>query len=162
MHGRLRRNPQLAAEANLKHGVPLNRGETRKLLSAYVKAGRHRLGKRRVKSSRDIAKDLHGLASHATILKWMKSDFPSVYRQMTDRRPEGTGEGGLPEVDQEEVRHQAALSAIDRLKAESRGIEDQARRGEVIAYLRTALEDIEQALPWEPLAPAEALETDGF
>ncbi|RIX99524.1 hypothetical protein D3218_13695 [Aureimonas flava] len=152
----------LAAEANLKHGVPLKRGEGRKLLTAYVRAGRHRNGTRRVKSSRDIAKDLHGLASHSIILRWMKADFPEVARRMTERRVKNTGVGddGIPRVDLEEKRQGAALVAIDHLIAHSRGIIDPERRGIVLAKLRAALEEVEGAGEWEPMAATAA--DDGF
>lgn len=152
----------LAAEANLAHGVPLKKSEARKLLAAYVRAGRHRIGTRRVKSSRDIAKDLHGLASHAAVLKWMKADFPEVARRMTDRRVEnaGVGDDGLPRVDLEEKRQDAALVAIDQLVAHSRGIADPSRRGIVLARLRGALKEVETAGEWEAMTSATC--DDGF
>lgn len=57
--------PWLAAEANLRHGVPLKRSERRNVFRAYVRAGQHLKGRRRIKSSREISSDLHGLISHA-------------------------------------------------------------------------------------------------
>jgi len=144
----------LAAEANLKHGVPLKASERRNVFRAFVRAGRHRTG-RKIKASREIAAELYGLISHTSVMNWMREDFPAVWRQMARRDEEPRADGGLPETDPE-VRFQEAIRrATSEVVAHSRGVADPAKRGAIIADLRRALEIIERAAPWEPAEPAE-------
>src|SRR5215213_3637499 len=49
-----------AAKANLTHGLPLKKKELRPVFQAYVRSGQHRGRGKRVKSARDISKDLSG------------------------------------------------------------------------------------------------------
>jgi Predicted transcriptional regulators len=141
----------LGVEANRAHGVPLKRSEARSIFKAYVRAGRHKKSKNRVKSSREIAEDLHGMKSHATILEWMRQDFPSVYRQMSRGEDEPRFEGGLHEVKPEERFYEAAETALATLMANIRGVKDPAKRGQIIADLEKALQEIKQDKPWEPV-----------
>jgi ParB-like nuclease domain len=150
----------IAAEANLTHGVPLKKGEARNLFRAYVRAGRHRKSTRRVKSSREIADELHGMKSHATILGWMKQDFPTIYRAMRRSDEEPRSDGGLPEMSPEDRRCEAVSRAMADIIANARGISSPAKRGEIIAELQMILEDVKQARPWEPVKEVE--EDDPF
>jgi len=141
----------LAAEANLKHGVPLKRGELRNVFRAYVRAGQHKTGRRRIKSSREISSDLHGLISHTCVINWMREDFPAIWKQMARRDEEPRAEGGLPQIDPEERRLAAVRQATGEIIANARGITDPLRRGEIVTDLRQALDLIEKAAPWEPI-----------
>jgi len=141
----------IGAEANSSHGVPLKRSEARNVFRAYVRAGRHRNSKGRIKSSREMAQDLRGMKSHATILEWMRQDFPSVYREMRRSEEEPRFEGGLHAVDPEEHFYGATLGALESLAANARGIKDPTRRGQIIATLEATLEAIKQDKPWEPV-----------
>lgn len=70
-----------AASANLTHGEALKVKELRAVFGHYVQTGQHRAGQRKVKSLRDIVMDIPGVASHVSIGKWMKADFPDVHAQ---------------------------------------------------------------------------------
>ncbi|WP_296578242.1 ParB N-terminal domain-containing protein [Phreatobacter sp.] len=67
-----------AAAENLAHGLPMKAKDHRGAFRAYVQSGMHRLPNGKVKASRTIAEELNNIRSHATILNWMRSDFPSV------------------------------------------------------------------------------------
>src|SRR5690606_27517375 len=67
----------LAAKGNLSHGLPLARKEMRAVFRAYVKAKQHRNDKGRLKSCREMSKELGGRPSRATLPTWFKADFPS-------------------------------------------------------------------------------------
>jgi len=142
-----------AAEANLKHGTPLNRKEARVVFRAYVKAGKHRKRGRAIKSSREIAQDLHGLRSNVTILKWMKADFPSVYQRMSGEDATHHG-GGLVASSTPEERHlQTIRRALEEIAANSRGIIAAEARGELIAEIERVREVVRRGGPW--VAPEE-------
>ena len=78
----------LAAEANLCHGVPLKRGEHRKVFRAFIRAGKHRRGKNLI-PYREIAKALHGVRAHTTIRNWMREDFPTIAEAYGPAEPHG-------------------------------------------------------------------------
>jgi hypothetical protein len=144
----------LAAEANLKHGVPLKASERRNVFRAFVRAGRHRTG-RRIKASREIAAELYGLISHTSVMNWMREDFPTVWRQMARRDEVPRADGGLPETDPEVRFEEAVRRATSEVVANSRGITNPAKRGSIISDLRRALDLIEQAAPWQPVEPVD-------
>lgn len=145
----------LATEANIAHGVPLKRAEIRNAFRAYVRAGRHRGANRRVKSSREIAKDLFGLTTHTTVMAWMKSDFHSIWREMSGASDEPKADGGLPDVDPEERRMEAIRTSVREITAHARGVSDQASRGEILELIQAALMEVREAAPWEPMTPAD-------
>ncbi len=71
----------LAAEANTKHGLPLKPREYRKVLGAFIGAGKHRKG-RRLLSYRDMAKAIGGVVSYTTVRNWVMKDFPRVAAEL--------------------------------------------------------------------------------
>jgi hypothetical protein len=75
----------LAALANMHHGLPLKRGDQRRVFRRYVCAGENRHRDSNPKSYREIVEDLSGLRSIGTIHKWMQQDFPGVAAEMADR-----------------------------------------------------------------------------
>jgi len=133
-----------AAEANAKHGVRLKPREVRAAFRAFVKAGQHLKRGSRVKGSREIAKELHGLVSHAGVLAWMRSDFPAVYQRM-----QGKDDAG----------HERALEVI---RANARGVRDPARRGAIIAGLQAKARELEGAGEWVPASGLGQGEDDDF
>lgn len=83
----------LAAQGNRTHGLSLTRKDKRRVFRAYVKAGEHRtgkIGKAKVKSARQMAKELQGIVSHRRLPDWMQQDFPSVYKLMSE--PDATND----------------------------------------------------------------------
>jgi uncharacterized ParB-like nuclease family protein len=138
----------LAAEDNMTHGLPLKRSEARSVFKAYVKAGQHRTPNGGFKSSREIAADLHGMRSHATILEWMRQDFPSIHRAMA---------GGCETEDRCETAPALepdplapARDLIQQIVARARGVRDPEARGELVAMLERACADVKRAGPWTP------------
>ncbi|KAB1069931.1 ParB/RepB/Spo0J family partition protein [Methylobacterium planeticum] len=151
-----------AAEANAKHGVRLKPREVRAAFRAYVKAGQHLKRGSRVKGSREIAKELHGLVSHAGVLAWMRSDFPAVYRRMQGKDDAGHGDGGLPPEDPEDARLGTIERALEVIRANARGVRDPARRGAIIAGLQAKARELEGAGEWVPASGLGLGEDDDF
>ncbi len=131
-----------ATEENLKHGLPMKAREYRTVFRAYVQAGRYRTGNNGVKSSRAIAADLNGIVSHTTVVRWMRSQFPAIYRKMTSDEDRPPGKGGLPEVrvpTEEQVLLNSALDALAQLRAAVPGITSPEARGHLIEPLKAVL-----------------------
>lgn len=149
-----------AARANLTHGLPLKKKELRPVFQAYVRSGQHRGRGNRVKSARDISKDLQGAVHHGTVLRWMEADFPAVYRAMKTATPEP--EGGLrgERLTATERRSRAIRKALEVVTANARGITDRKQRGEMIALLEATTEALKTAAPWEPVALVDDADDD--
>lgn len=143
----------LAVEANRAHGVPLGKGDRRRLLNAYVTANKHLGRGSKVKSSREMSKDLSGWISHTSIIKWMKEDHPSIWRLMSGAEPRA--EGGLPDVDPEERRLAAIQEATREITANAPGVIDPVKRGEMLEGLKAMIQRLEHAMPWEPTLQAD-------
>lgn len=143
-----RRWQWLAAQANQGHGLPLPYKRRRDVFRAYVKAGAHREG-RAIKSARAMSKDLAGLVTHPTVLSWMRSDFPSIYRAMAtdpDREMDEVQKGGLMR-DRDEALAKAAVAHIEQTLAAYRSVGAQEVRD---AMMKRA-EGLLKALKEEPL-----------
>jgi ParB-like chromosome segregation protein Spo0J len=139
----------LAADDNLRHGLPLNRGrEAKAAFKAYVTARRHRTADVGYKSYRQIAQDLHGLRSHETIRNWMRAEYPAVYRAMAGEREEETNTAPLNSPQPDPLA--AARDYLQQVAAMARGITDPDRRGELIAMMDDARRTIDAAGPWTP------------
>ncbi|CAN1557835.1 ParB/Sulfiredoxin [Rhabdaerophilaceae bacterium] len=119
----------LAAEANMKHGVPLKKADYRRVFNAFIKAGRHMKGKRAM-SLRDIAGALHGIVAHTTIHGWMRKDFPVLARQhySADTPSRASADAGptwkLPNGSWAEAQEH-----IHSLKAILAGVPEESREG---------------------------------
>lgn len=143
----------LAAAANLEHGVPLKPGEVREAFRAFIQARKHVLkGRRRVMSTRDIAKELGGV-THTTIHRWLKKDFPRLAREC------GGGPGPTsnkpPAPDGQQQMHFAdAMNAVSQVRVTGRAIRDPELRGRLIAALEDGLKIVRDAGPWTLPEPA--------
>lgn len=141
----------LAAQANLKHGLPLKSKEIRRAFKAYIKARQHRDSKGGLKSYRQIATDLGGLRSYVTIRAWMIKDFPRIAEQMRD---EGMplGDGGLKGTSPEASFRVITLSTLHKVRAAFNGVSDPETRGEVIHEVEVMLEEMKRGnfTPYEP------------
>ncbi|MEW9902673.1 ParB N-terminal domain-containing protein [Pseudomonas putida] len=69
----------MAAKANLTHGLQLKPSEMREVFRVYVRTGRHRKSRGRLKSYRDIGLELG--RPHTTIRNWMEKDFRKIFNQ---------------------------------------------------------------------------------
>jgi len=83
----------LAASENLKHGLQLKASDRREVFKRFVRAGRNRKADGDLMSSRELSSTL-GLGSHASMLTWMKQDFPKIAAEMTGRDPDEVEEPG--------------------------------------------------------------------
>jgi hypothetical protein len=75
----------LAALANMHHGLPLKRGDQRRVFRRYITAAENRNPDGSPKSYRDIEADLGGLRGASTIHGWMQRDFPMLAAEMAKR-----------------------------------------------------------------------------
>lgn len=142
-----------AAAENLAHGLPMKPKDHRGAFRAYVQSGMHRLPNGKVKASRTIAEELNNIRSHATILSWMRSDFPSVYALMAGGADEPTDAGGLNEQagpTEEQILLWAALDMLGQLKASATGITSPSARGELIGPLKSLLAQLDEATAEKP------------
>ncbi|RWA93343.1 hypothetical protein [Mesorhizobium sp.] len=96
----------IAAQNNMRHGKRLKPSERREVFRAYVKAGRHKKpGKKsyavRVKSAREMERELGGIISARTVPVWMRRDFPAVWKLMKEAGDvvETGSEFGKPDPD---------------------------------------------------------------
>lgn len=94
----------LAALANLEHGLPLKRGDHRRVFRRYIQAGENRNPDGSPRSYRDIVGDLSGLRALGTIHKWMQKDFPSIAAEMAK-----SGEEVEPEAPKESTSSYAQI-----------------------------------------------------
>lgn len=148
----------LAAQENMKNGLPLRKNEARAVFRAYIHAGQHRKHGNRVKSSREIAADLNGLRSHATILNWMGQDFPRIRGMM--RQEESSQRKDAP-LESEQNSHEDRMLAetlghLEEARKLCRGIQDPVRRGEMIAEAEAIVAAMKVQGDWvapEPFEP---------
>ncbi|MCK1491297.1 ParB-like nuclease domain-containing protein [Bradyrhizobium sp. 180] len=144
----------ISAQSNLTHGEPLRAKEHREVFRAYVRAGRcwhhDKRGKQRLKSSREIAADLHGLRSHATIVNWMRQDFPKLWRQMGGQSA-APGKNMPTDEERSQQRRDDALQHLAQVESIARTLTDAWHRGEVLAGLARAVKALEEAGPCQQI-----------
>lgn len=131
-----------AAEANTTHGLPLKRAEKREVFRRYVQTEQHREG-RRLKSYRDIARNLHGIAGKSSLQRWMESDFPLIAARMATGRPAKTGN-----VITKHTQHfQTAVEHLDQIVAVAPALEEEERQ-QLADRLKEAMSKVITAAPW--------------
>lgn len=134
-----------AAQANLKHGLPLKPAEHRRVFLAYVKTNHHLDHRGRLKSYREIGADLG--KPHTTIRNWMIKHFPKIARELSDDDTGGR-KGGL----MESPRVSFADHATEHLKAAlaaARGVDNPEERRALVELAREVLVVIENGEEWE-------------
>lgn len=141
-----------AAMANTRNGARLTRqSEKRRVFELYIRQGRNRVGQRGLKSYRDIAKDLGGLASKSSIENWMKKAFPKIAAKMRSGRDDNTGaRDPRRATSPAEVRVRDALALA---LAEARGVPCWGKR-------RALVQEFAKALLEPAKRPAEVTETN--
>lgn len=145
----------LAANANRSHGLRLGRNDRRLVFRAYVQAGEHRHKDRgqRVKSAREMARDLQGIVSDRRIPEWMRQDFPKVYEAMQ--------KGGLEEnpgadfgKDHPDVRHrELAHHSLAQFTAAFRAITSGVYKAELLDSITRASRDVAIITTGEDVSP---------
>jgi hypothetical protein len=136
-----------AAQANLRHGLPLKRSERRAVFKAYVQAGNHKQGKK-YKSYRVIAEELGGIAQHTTIRGWMEKDFKRIFKAMGDSEGPFNAEAGPPKVNLEHEHLRQSLEALDNALALTAALQDPTKRYEVIQRAEKMLKKMKEK-PYE-------------
>ena len=134
-----------AASANLTHGEGLKVKELRAVFGHYVQTGQHRSGQRKVKSLRDIVRDIPGVASHVSIGKWMKADFPEVYAKHYASKGGDAfviPEKGLPKPSQRALDFAAIDGHLQQVAALSKTMRGGGDRQAIIERTRAMLEAI--------------------
>ena len=112
-----------AADANTTHGLPLKRSEKREVFRRYVQTGRNLEG-RKLKSYRDIAGDLHGIAGKSTLQRWMELDFPKVAEKMSTGLP---AKSAVPQTDHS-MFYQRAVAHLEQIIAAAPTLDEDERR----------------------------------
>lgn len=140
----------LAADANMRHGLPLSRADAREVFRAYVRARKCYRPDGGVKSSREIADDLHRIRTHATILDWMKKDFRRIWVKMV-RDEEPRHDGGEQElVDADEQTSAAVIDHLTKAKALMRAVKDPNTRGMMIEAAEALVSEMRTLGDWNP------------
>jgi hypothetical protein len=134
-----------AAEANMRHGLPLTREEHIGLFQAYIKAGKHQRRRGEFKSYRDIENDLDSIRTHVTIRAWMQEYFPKIAERMAADKPKGH-KGTRDTLDPQDILWATASHALDPLEIAIRGLTDEVRRSVLADRLKTALADLENGV----------------
>ncbi|MBR0670126.1 ParB/RepB/Spo0J family partition protein [Neoroseomonas soli] len=138
----------LAAQANLEHGLPLKPREAREAFRAFIRARKHVLkGRRRLMSLRDIAKALSGAATHMSIHRWMKKDFPKLSKEYGGGPGPTSNEPPAPES-QQQVHFTDAMKAVAQVQITGRAIRDPELRGRLIAAIEDGLKIVREVGPW--------------
>jgi ParB-like chromosome segregation protein Spo0J len=142
-----------AAMANTRNGVRLTRqSEKRRVFELYIRQGRNRVGRLGLKSYRDIAKDLGGLASKSSIENWMKKLFPKIAAKMRSGRDDNAGASDPTKpLNTAEIRVREALA---QAVAEARGVACWGKRRAIVHEFAKALLEPVKA----PTGAAEAIE----
>ncbi|MCK8784255.1 hypothetical protein M0638_07675 [Roseomonas sp. NAR14] len=135
----------IAAEANMRHGLPLKPKEKQEAFRAFVRAGNLKDHRGHLRTLREVAQRF-GLVGHTTILRWLRKDFPQVARQYAG----GDGGGMAPDVRSRLPSfHDTAAECIAQAVAAARGVDCRHQRGKLVVALRGALEEVERAAPFE-------------
>ncbi|MCK1364695.1 hypothetical protein [Bradyrhizobium sp. 62] len=133
-----------AALANTCNGARLARqSEKRRVFELYIRQGRNRVGRLGLRSYREIAKDLGGLASKSSIENWMKKAFPKIAAKMRSGRDDNAGASDPRRpLNTAEVRVREALTLA---VAEARGVACLGKRRALLQEFAKAL--LEPAKP---------------
>jgi uncharacterized ParB-like nuclease family protein len=146
----------MAAQDNLSHGLRLSREDKREVFRAYVKAGEHRTGRgNRIKSARDMGRDLQGIVSARRIPEWMRQDFPKVYRAMLGGGLEENPEADFGRKDMDETYSQLAAAALDQFKASYHAIKDREQRQGLLEAILRAADDVAGGRPLPVITPED-------
>lgn len=141
----------LAFEANRQHGLPLKTRELRDGFRAYVRARKNQTADGKLKSYRDISKDLG--VGHTTIRGWMQRFFPGVFRRMSNPNdgPVTPGEGGIlfPKMDAVPM---SAVEFVDQARVVAASHADDP---EANWHLAERLEDFLRELRQRPVGRPE-------
>jgi hypothetical protein len=134
----------MAAQANLRNGLPLKRKELLSAFKTLIRANQHMQGTRLL-SYRELQDLLGGIVRHTTIRNWMIRHFPRIARQYSGEAVEGSrGEPRDSDLAALSMARHAAVQALTLVG----GIKSPVRRGEVIAFVESALARLKAGAKW--------------
>ncbi len=153
-----------AAEANLKHGLPLKNARAyRRVFQAFMKARKWRDAHGRPLSLRAIRDHVGSHLSHNTVSNWMRKDHPSIYRSHYrkghDEEPPPMGGYHGSHHDPEEEMANEVLSMLDSAASMARGIQNPELLGQLAERAMAVAEKIRNAQAWSDAA-ALPMESD--
>lgn len=123
---------------NLQHGLPLRPKDKLPMFRAYIAARGHRRKRRGAfKTYREMAADFHGHLAHSTILKWIKSYYPSIYSAIGQREPNGPKEEDT--IDHGELYYEQAMEALNVVRNLSPTLTNPERRYVLIESMKEAV-----------------------
>ena len=136
--------PYLGATVNLKHGVPMKTKDIRKkAFKAYIKAKDNMDGKR-YKSYREIARDFANVYSYNTFRKWIKEDYPALFRVMSS---EEYGEIEMTTIDPDMIHLSNAQDELNNIQKRYTSIKDEGIKRELLKECKDTLEALIANLP---------------
>ncbi|MES0129417.1 ParB N-terminal domain-containing protein [Mesorhizobium sp. M0029] len=134
----------IAAQNNRSHGLRLTSADKREVFKAYVQAGRHRMENRgrRVKSAREMSRDLQGIVSDRSIPGWMLKHFPKVYRAMRAGGLEENPGSDFGRKDRDVIHAGLATTALVQFKAAFTAIRSKEQQHALLVEITRACEDV--------------------
>lgn len=150
-----------AADANTTHGLPLKRAEKLEVFKRYVQTKQHlepvltgrnkdRV-RRRLKSYRDITRELHGIVGKSTVQRWMERNFPKIAEQMASGREATTKDT----VRKHTHYFETATAHLDQIVAVAPALQEEERQ-QLVDKLNEAISKVITAAPWTE--PEEEIE----
>jgi len=141
----------MAAQANLTHGLPLSTKDHRNAFAAYMIAGKStkvhkKTGEEVTKSYREIAKEIGGVVSYATVRNWMKEDFPQEYYHRSGYDEDlyaNSVRGGLMEAESFDY-YLMAQNAISQAASSIPQVDDVNKRARLLMQLDKLTEQIRE------------------
>jgi hypothetical protein len=150
-----------AAEANTTHGLRLRHAEKFEVFRRYVQTKQHLESfltgphkdrvRWRLKSYRDIARDLHGIVGKSTVQRWMERNFPKIAKQMASGREATTKDTARKHTHYFEK----ATAHLEQIIAVARALEEEERR-QLAHRLNEAMSKVITAAQWTE--PEEEIE----
>lgn len=126
----------IAAQRNMRHGLPLTRKDRRNVFNAYVGAGQHwKVYRKQYKSWRQIAKDM-GI-DHKTARDWMEKDHRKIWEKMSGEEREDMHDKDTMGSRQPMTLVQTVMESIDLAYQTSLGINSQAEKREVVKHVES-------------------------
>jgi hypothetical protein len=144
-----------SAWLNLKHGVPLKLSDRRRVFGAYVKAGRHKTGRSRYKTYREMGDEL-GMP-FSTLRNWMRKDHSTIYEAIGDKCPERSGpaDAGLRDIETDRLYVAQAKAALENAINMADLMRAPLAVGELIVAMEEGLSSLRARRHERPADPDE-------
>lgn len=132
----------MAARANLKHGLPLEKKqEKRNVFNAYMKARQYWKSPKHLKSYAEITADLECAVDRSTVYRWMRKSYPEIAAMMSK------GDDDTPSFDGEQAGRHDDGPAVARVRqhlqdarAAFRDVYDHRTRKQLLREVKDVLD----------------------